>query len=237
MPISVSARSEKVLPSIACARFSNSRASKIFFSPPADQASSFPDSLHPAIRGNGDGVGKTPTKKISEFLSCISPENRSRSGFPVCTKRAHIFSETPRQDSANSTFIAHSSAAVADALSTALFVAGWENSMKFLEDTTPSPAAGCIDENEIPRWNGIFQNLWGSPIRKTFVSICLLLAPLITHADDDVDLGSMGANAFTPYVFDRNRLWMILPIFMIAVVLIHLRKPEKVVKKSQASLP
>jgi thiamine biosynthesis lipoprotein ApbE len=60
-----------------------------------------------------------------------------------------------------SALVAHPSATWADALSTALFVSGWEDSMKRFEALAPAPALAVIDESGTPRWNGLFQNLWG----------------------------------------------------------------------------
>lgn len=60
-----------------------------------------------------------------------------------------------------SALVAHPSAAWADALSTALFVAGWEESLRMLSGSIQAPAMAVIDANGVPRWNGTFQALWG----------------------------------------------------------------------------
>jgi thiamine biosynthesis lipoprotein len=58
--------------------------------------------------------------------------------------------------SALSALVATSSAALADAYSTALFVLGSEGFAKI-----PDAALGLIDEDGIPHWNSAFRNLWG----------------------------------------------------------------------------
>jgi hypothetical protein len=39
-----------------------------------------------------------------------------------------------------------------------------------------------------------------------------------------IDLGAMGGNDFTPYVFERGAGWALLPFFALALVALHLRK-------------
>jgi thiamine biosynthesis lipoprotein ApbE len=58
--------------------------------------------------------------------------------------------------SALSALVATSSAALADAYSTALFVMGSEGFQKI-----PDAALGLIDGDGVPHWNSAFQNLWG----------------------------------------------------------------------------
>jgi thiamine biosynthesis lipoprotein len=131
-----------------------------------------------------------------------------------------------------SSLIATQSAAVADAMSTALFVAGWENSTAFLNRLPLPPAAACIDHEEVPHWNGLFQRLWngiGTATASLLLAITFGLSGLTkAHADETIDLSSLGdsAKSFTPYVFERNSLWVLLPIFCFLVVLVHLRKTK-----------
>ncbi len=57
----------------------------------------------------------------------------------------------------------------------------------------------------------------------------LLLLPLFALADGDevIDLGEMGADAFTPYLVERNPIWMLLPAAALLLVILHLRRNKK----------
>ena len=140
----------------------------------------------------------------------------------------------------HSALIAHPSAAEADALSTALFVSGWDKGNSFLAESLVgvSPAVAAIDGSETPRWNGIFQRLWGPVSRisegmraSAVCAFALSLSTFLCHtaarADDAVDLGAGDANVFAPYMLERNHWWMVLPVFTLTVVLLHLKKPKK----------
>lgn len=59
-----------------------------------------------------------------------------------------------------SALVAHGSAARADALSTALFVLGWER-LELLRDPLQPTALALIDTEENLSWNGDFQEAWG----------------------------------------------------------------------------
>ncbi len=52
--------------------------------------------------------------------------------------------------------------------------------------------------------------------------------------EDALDLGSMSANAFSPYSNDRNPWWALLPLSALAVVLIHLKKVRRTPVKKTA---
>lgn len=56
-----------------------------------------------------------------------------------------------------------------------------------------------------------------------------LLFSLAARADGDevVDLGEMGADAFTPYLVERNSLWILLPAAALLLVVLHLRRTKK----------
>jgi len=56
-----------------------------------------------------------------------------------------------------SALVALAGAAEADALSTALFAAGWEDASPFLRET----ASAGIGHDGFPVWNGLFQKYWG----------------------------------------------------------------------------
>ncbi|MGZ3694530.1 MAG: FAD:protein FMN transferase [Bdellovibrionota bacterium] len=73
----------------------------------------------------------------------------------------HILSNGERLNSL-SALVAHSSAARADALSTALFVSGWKD-ISALQDPLQIMPLAWMDKEENIQWNGDFQNLWGSP--------------------------------------------------------------------------
>jgi thiamine biosynthesis lipoprotein len=62
-----------------------------------------------------------------------------------------------------SALVAHASAARADALSTALFVRGWNEELENLRDPLQPTPLAWVDKDEILRWNGDFQSCWGSP--------------------------------------------------------------------------
>ncbi|MBC7692342.1 MAG: FAD:protein FMN transferase [Methylotenera sp.] len=137
-----------------------------------------------------------------------------------------------------SALVACSSAADADALSTALFVAGWEEGYPRISSQLITPAAAVIDGQGVPSWNGLFQSFWGAPARavSTVFLACLASSFLTTFlgtsvaladgpsADEVVDLGSMGGNAFNPYLYERNPAWILLPVFVLSMVLLHLKK-------------
>ncbi len=117
-----------------------------------------------------------------------------------------------------SALVATRSATEADALSTALFVSGWEKSMEPFLDLIDKPALAAIDETEIARWNGTFQKLWG--VLGLAVFFLFTYCPRV-WADEAVDL--FGGEEFTPYLFERNRLWILLPAITLFAVLVHLK--------------
>jgi len=130
-----------------------------------------------------------------------------------------------------SAFIAHPSATQADALSTALFSAGMDEGMDFLNEVLPRPGVAVIekaDESEAPRWNGVFNQLWGLPKILSFLLCIFLISNSLAHAEDQsIDLGELTAKSFTPYLTERNSYWALLPLFFIAIVVLHLRKNKK----------
>jgi thiamine biosynthesis lipoprotein ApbE len=72
---------------------------------------------------------------------------------------SHIMGEG---NSSLSALVAHGSAARADALSTALFVSGWQDVERLRDPLQPMPLA-WIDTEENLSWNGDFEACWGSP--------------------------------------------------------------------------
>jgi thiamine biosynthesis lipoprotein len=148
-------------------------------------------------------------------------------------KGNHIIASNPYLES--STLVALPSAADADALSTALFVTGWERGVELLSSRAHLPAIAAIRKDGIPRWNGLFQNLWG-PL-KSAASICnsligVAIGMLALHsfvlpafaADDAVDLSTLDTGKFTPYVVARNPVWTLLPLCLLLVTVLHLKK-------------
>lgn len=148
-----------------------------------------------------------------------------------------------------STLIAtRGSAAEADALSTAAYISGWDKTYQWLAEVQQTPALAMIDHDQTPRWNGFFQHLFHEVKSTTLVLALSFLLSISAIADsansaNDVvdlsDLGSLGGldgamegtTQFTPYLFERQGWWILLPIFALSLVLIHLRnnrfKPKK----------
>lgn len=133
-----------------------------------------------------------------------------------------------------SAFVGHPSAAMSDALSTALFITGFDLSLDYFKDLVEPPAVAIIDANHTPRWNGVFQNLWGT--------LCGLLIPAITFAegvtggiknggvpnsvaDEIIDFSDVVT--FAPYITEKNRLWILLPALALVWVYWHLQKECK----------
>jgi hypothetical protein len=67
----------------------------------------------------------------------------------------------PARGRARSVLVAAPSAADADALSTAMYVAGYEPAARFMSELPYAPAMAQIDSRGVPRWNGIFRQHWG----------------------------------------------------------------------------
>jgi len=51
-----------------------------------------------------------------------------------------------------------------------------------------------------------------------------LLFSLMAVAEEAIDLTQLGFDDFTPYVVERNFLWVLLPVLMIGIVLVHLKQ-------------
>jgi len=119
-----------------------------------------------------------------------------------------------------SALVAQTSATEADALSTALFVGGWDKALAHFVNLETPPALAIIDDEQIPRWNGPFQRLWGAIVS---LICCFLVTPPAWGDDGAVDLNDLGVEDFTPYLFDRNNWWILAPVAMLVIVLIHLK--------------
>lgn len=151
-------------------------------------------------------------------------------------KGNHLIStDGPLRSALKSAVIATQSATEADALSTALFVSGWDQLKSGFKDLALPPGAAWIDETETPHWNGTFHNLWKNSLGSLLMFAAAFLGGLLSLSltaqkalcDESIDLGAGdGANAFTPYLFDRSPIWVLLPIAFFLVVLLHLKKTK-----------
>lgn len=142
-----------------------------------------------------------------------------------------------------SALVAHPSACLADAFSTALFVSSGEYQPA---DSAVPFATASIDSAGIPRWNGWFQKFWGSPERSgvanflvVFAAVLTLAAPAFADApggaEESIDLGSLGVSKFNPYLFDRHGWLAVFPALAIVLVLVHLIQPKLTRKSKLAS--
>jgi FAD:protein FMN transferase len=153
--------------------------------------------------------------------------------------------------SLKSALIAHRSATDADALSTGLFVLGWDSGVEALSRSLSSIGMAAIDDAEVPHWNGIFQGLWKNLAQSflTFAALAFLFAHS-TLAEDagaaaaaagagDLDLSALdaGSNTFTPYLLERSYYWVLLPLFALFVVLVHLKKNTKRSRRNAMNTP
>ena len=177
-------------------------------------------------------------------------------------KGEHILGRVDSKASLKSALIAHRSATDADALSTGLFVLGWDSGVEALSKSLSSIGMAAIDDAEVPHWNGIFQGLWKN-LAQSFLSVSaialttfwLASSLFLAHssiADDagaagaaaaagsgDLDLSALdaGSNTFTPYLLERSYYWVLLPLFALFVVLVHLKKNTKRSRRNAMSTP
>jgi thiamine biosynthesis lipoprotein len=79
-------------------------------------------------------------------------------------KGAHLVDPVTRQPASTcqSALVGHARATEADALSTALFVGGWEAPEAWEWDWNGVPPLALMDHQGVPHWNQGFQKLWGS---------------------------------------------------------------------------
>ncbi len=141
-----------------------------------------------------------------------------------------------------SALVAHNSAAYSDALSTALFVSGWEKGLPLLEGPLSSPAVAVIENDETPIWNEIFSDYWGGIRSKSLTAataiFVFMMSSSLSFANEDeiVDLSELGMDSFNPYLYERNNLWIILPVVILMIVVIHLPLPfRKKIKIKRSS--
>jgi thiamine biosynthesis lipoprotein ApbE len=77
-------------------------------------------------------------------------------------KGAHLIATIKNAAPVKSALVAADCATDADALSTALFVSGWDQFLQTQLPATKELAVAVIDGQDCPRWNGGFQNAWGA---------------------------------------------------------------------------
>ena len=135
-----------------------------------------------------------------------------------------------------SALAALNSATDADALSTALFVSGWEKCHQMLAGSLVESGLAFVEKDQCPKWNGLFAKLWGHPAATTLTSVLLFLFSDHTFADEAVDLKDFGVDDFTPYLFERNSLWILLPAIALLIVFAHLQNnnPKRPSKTEQS---
>jgi thiamine biosynthesis lipoprotein len=112
---------------------------------------------------DGDSVG-IPLSHDSGAAMAIGVSGTHEKGNHLVDSRP-LPERDAHDESPLSALVGSQSAADADALSTALFVAGFDRTMADLKDLPLAPALACVDPDRAPRWNGIFQNFWGAPAR------------------------------------------------------------------------
>jgi thiamine biosynthesis lipoprotein len=135
---------------------------------------------------------------------------------------------------ARSALVATPSATEADALSTALFIGGWDTEMPAFVQLSAPPALATVENDGTPRWNGTFQKLWGAIMTIAF-ALCGWI-PSAFAADEAVDLNDLGVDDFTPYMFERSRWWILLPLLALAVVAIHLKNSKPRLRSQKNTL-
>jgi thiamine biosynthesis lipoprotein len=186
---------------------------------------------------DGDAVG-LPFEHASGAAVALGISGTHEKGAHIIDARRdarEVARGTDRDGAPLSSLVAALSAADADALSTAMFVAGYERAAGFMAELPFSPALAMIDSSGTPHWNGIFKHHWGHAAARATIAVAglasLLAAPLAGQARADeaaaIDLGAMGTDAFNPYVFDRSPYWAALPLLALAIVLIHLKKVRR----------
>jgi thiamine biosynthesis lipoprotein len=140
------------------------------------------------------------------------------------------------------------SAAEADALSTALFVKGWDEGAPLVARALESRcrslrALAAVSQNESThskgevRWCNRFASVFSFAGRTLAASAVGAWASCYSHAwaaepsqtkATEIDLGSLSEEVeSSPYQVEREPLWVLLPLFMIGAVLLHLNRSKK----------
>jgi len=142
-------------------------------------------------------------------------------------KGQHI--KLKRPNSILSALVAHPNAALADALSTAVISSGWTDEMESLSTITDTaPGVAVIEDDHVPRWNSVFQTLIKAPFLISASLIGLTISSILSRfslADDGmIDLSSLGVDDFNPYLLERNAAWILLPVVIIVLIIVHTKR-------------
>jgi hypothetical protein len=152
-----------------------------------------------------------------------------------------------------SSWVSCRSAAVADALSTAVFVSGLSETLSQVDASDFRPAIAVVESDGRARWNGVFQRSWGAMAGVVSASVILGSASANESAPTDaevVDLEAEEVNLnpeagagqvqvpqrsenFQPYQVTRNTAWVLLPIALLLLTLVHLKRARLGMRGSQ----
>lgn len=137
----------------------------------------------------------------------------------LITQQAHLIDPSSKTSCAGclTSLVGHPSAAMADALSTAVFVRGFDAAIQELSKMTFRPAIAVIENDKRPRWNGLFRHWWGA--------IAFFLCTVGVADDEVIDFSDL--SDFTPYLHDTNAAWILLPLLTLLWVFWHLQQQEK----------
>jgi thiamine biosynthesis lipoprotein ApbE len=158
-----------------------------------------------------------------------------------------------REHSLLSSWVSCRSAAVADALSTAVFISGLSETLSHLDASDFRPAIAVVETDGRARWNGIFQRSWGAVAGAVAASAILSSASANESAPTDaqvVDLEAEEVNLnpdagagqvqashrsenFQPYQVTRNTAWVLLPMALLLLILVHLKRARMGMRGSQ----
>lgn len=129
-----------------------------------------------------------------------------------------------------SSLVLHPSAAVSDALSTALWLRGDHLSDEAFEIDGAKPRFAYIDPEETLQGSPRFQD-WLAATGQRLLILGLGFLGISAWADEVVDLGSMPGSMdeefFNPYLIERNDAWILAPLLMLGFVFLHLMKSKK----------
>lgn len=143
----------------------------------------------------------------------------------------------------NCTLVAHPSAAYSDAYSTALYASGWEKGQIFIENLLPHSVAAIATQYGLKHSTPSFKRWWQphllTPILLTLQTWTIFLISITAFttqlvADEQIDLTQMGDfSQFTPYLVERNSIWILVPLLALSLVFIHLRQNRRKSMSSQ----
>jgi thiamine biosynthesis lipoprotein len=122
-----------------------------------------------------------------------------------------------------SALVVDQDATSADALSTALYVDGWEESVRKLRTRLHPPGLAWIGKYGQVRWNGVFESVFPRALAGA-LGLFLSWSAKAQELEEAIDLADLGLHAFTPYSFQRDPMWILLPVLTLGVVLLHLKR-------------